>query len=386
MGWGAAWGQTTTQIDLSTQARNIDFSAASATRPVKTGTVLPVTCKVGDAFFKTNESPGANLFGCTAVNTWSPLGGGGGGGASSSAFQPFISDGRVSSTTTDVSIPAGVYRNNNVVTAVADGTVQAAAGSLAAGAQIWIEFDPVAKTRYVVGNANVTLANLNVVNVVKGSGTSSGFTTGRIPIASCTGGAVADTWLSCTDARTPFSAAAFTAGPGIAIGPADAGGLQQISASVNPLVYRTMVNGTASCPSSETTLQSYQFPVGTGVSAGDSLEILAWFEKTGSATPAIAVTVDGTYANDPVGLGSLTMTATEFAVRIKAVVISSSSIAYTFDAQKSSGTTVLSGAPVFTGATITGTPLVEFRASGCSGGSTVRVLGAVITLYKGANL
>jgi hypothetical protein len=73
-----SWGLTLaaqTQIDLRTQAKNIDFSAASSTRPIKTGTALPATCVVGNMFFETNAPAGANLYGCTAANTWSVQGG-----------------------------------------------------------------------------------------------------------------------------------------------------------------------------------------------------------------------------------------------------------------------------------------------------------------------
>jgi hypothetical protein len=64
-----------TQIDLRTQAKNIDFSAANSTRPIKTGTALPATCVVGNMFFKTDAQTGENLYGCTAANTWSVQGG-----------------------------------------------------------------------------------------------------------------------------------------------------------------------------------------------------------------------------------------------------------------------------------------------------------------------
>jgi hypothetical protein len=72
------WGLTLaaqTQIDLRTQAKNIDFSAANATRPIKTGTVLPAACVARDMFFKTDAQAGENLYGCTAANTWSVQGG-----------------------------------------------------------------------------------------------------------------------------------------------------------------------------------------------------------------------------------------------------------------------------------------------------------------------
>jgi len=66
--WVAA-GQT--QIDLSTQAKNV---------PIKSGVSLPGTCAVGQVYFLTNAPTGANLYGCTAVNTWTAQGSQTGGG------------------------------------------------------------------------------------------------------------------------------------------------------------------------------------------------------------------------------------------------------------------------------------------------------------------
>ena len=45
------------------------------------GTTLPATCAVGEVFFKTNASAGANMYGCTSLNTWTAQAGGGGGSA-----------------------------------------------------------------------------------------------------------------------------------------------------------------------------------------------------------------------------------------------------------------------------------------------------------------
>jgi hypothetical protein len=63
-----AWSQT--QVDLKTQAKSVDFSAAQGTKPVQTGAVLPATCTVGQMFFSTSASGGSNLYGCIANNTW----------------------------------------------------------------------------------------------------------------------------------------------------------------------------------------------------------------------------------------------------------------------------------------------------------------------------
>jgi hypothetical protein len=59
-----------TAIDLKSQSKNVDFSDASATRPNKTGTTRPSTCKVGDTYFKTDATAGQNLYLCTATDTW----------------------------------------------------------------------------------------------------------------------------------------------------------------------------------------------------------------------------------------------------------------------------------------------------------------------------
>ena len=67
--WIAA-GQT--QIDLSTQVKNV---------PIKAGASLPSTCAVGQIFFLTGAPTGTNLYGCTTANTWSAQGGQSGAGA-----------------------------------------------------------------------------------------------------------------------------------------------------------------------------------------------------------------------------------------------------------------------------------------------------------------
>src|SRR5437868_5661081 len=71
----AIYGQTL--INLGTQGKNIDFSNASSTRPVKTGTAPPSTCTVGDLFFNTTAPLGQNLYGCAATNSWTALNGNG---------------------------------------------------------------------------------------------------------------------------------------------------------------------------------------------------------------------------------------------------------------------------------------------------------------------
>ena len=59
-----------TLVDLRTQTKSVDFSNAATTKPFKSGTVLPATCGVGEAFFKSNAPAGSNWYACTAQNSW----------------------------------------------------------------------------------------------------------------------------------------------------------------------------------------------------------------------------------------------------------------------------------------------------------------------------
>src|SRR5579864_3116309 len=65
---GMLYGQT--QVDLRTQSKSVDFSAANTTKPVKSGTILPSACGVGEMYFKTDAPAGANLYACTSLNAW----------------------------------------------------------------------------------------------------------------------------------------------------------------------------------------------------------------------------------------------------------------------------------------------------------------------------
>jgi hypothetical protein len=71
----AAILQSQNQVDLKTQSKDVDFTAAPFTKPIQTGVILPSTCSLGGVFFLTTGSPGANLWACTSVNVWSLQGG-----------------------------------------------------------------------------------------------------------------------------------------------------------------------------------------------------------------------------------------------------------------------------------------------------------------------
>jgi hypothetical protein len=64
-----------TRIDLRTQSKSVDFSAATSTKPSKTGTTLPAACSIGETFLKTDAAAGHNFYACTGVNVWTVQGG-----------------------------------------------------------------------------------------------------------------------------------------------------------------------------------------------------------------------------------------------------------------------------------------------------------------------
>ena len=66
-----------TQVDLQHQARGIDFTASSYTKPIRMGSSLPATCAVGELYMLTSAPAGANLYACLQTNTWTVQGGSG---------------------------------------------------------------------------------------------------------------------------------------------------------------------------------------------------------------------------------------------------------------------------------------------------------------------
>ena len=66
----AATAHSQTLVDLRTQSKSVDFSAAGSTKPMQTGSALPATCAVGQFFFLTTASAGSNVYACNPANIW----------------------------------------------------------------------------------------------------------------------------------------------------------------------------------------------------------------------------------------------------------------------------------------------------------------------------
>lgn len=87
---------------------SVDAGSATRTAPMKTGTILPATCTVGDLFFKTDASAGQNIYACSSTNTWTVAS-----SAPQSALIQEIILNSPATTFTFNSIP-GTYRDLNV--------------------------------------------------------------------------------------------------------------------------------------------------------------------------------------------------------------------------------------------------------------------------------
>jgi hypothetical protein len=62
-----------TRLDLRSQAKSVDFSAAGSTIPFKSGAAVPSSCQTGQVFFKTGESAGNNIYFCNSTDKWMQL-------------------------------------------------------------------------------------------------------------------------------------------------------------------------------------------------------------------------------------------------------------------------------------------------------------------------
>ncbi len=73
-----------TKLDLQHQARGIDFSGATYTKPVRMGSALPSTCMIGEGYFLNSAPAGSNFYLCLSPNVWVLQGASSGSGSATS--------------------------------------------------------------------------------------------------------------------------------------------------------------------------------------------------------------------------------------------------------------------------------------------------------------
>jgi hypothetical protein len=254
---------TQTQIDLKSQSKgSVDFTAATATKPLKSGTALPSTCNAGELFWKTNAAPGANIYGCTAANTWTAQGGAaaplagytapvavnnlqgfsvsaappaagqalvwsaadnewepqtmqaaaaGSGAQFASGLGDFAAV-RVSNTQVTLAAnPAGtaVRCGGSVTTFTGVVTITASGGALGAGSVLYpyVDCSTSPASIRIDTNSAVSQAKLAIAGASFGNANASGYPPDTIPLQKITGGAIPDQFDSSpfTDARAYLS-------------------------------------------------------------------------------------------------------------------------------------------------------------------------------------
>jgi hypothetical protein len=266
-----------TQVDLRTQSRNVDFSTASSTKPIRTGTTLPSTCSSGEMFFKTDTIPGQNLQMCTGSNTWTTIMGTGGGSASAATATAELLDFQVlqfNPTTLGIgnncapSLPC-VVRFGNKSSSIIAGATAALSGSATGAA--WI---------YIAPEGTLTVGhNLGTVTCSSGCVAQSGVTAfppDSIPIATWT--ATSGAWdpNGGTDFRGYLSTKNVAAGTGLLT--TEVNGLTTVSADASLIGLRVTVpaSATAACTQGSWAVDSSYYYVCVSANSWKRAAVSTW--------------------------------------------------------------------------------------------------------------
>jgi hypothetical protein len=242
-----------TAINLGVQSRNVDFSAASFTKPVKTGPGLPGTCAMGEMFFRTDVAPGQNLYGCTSTNVWSLLVNGSGGGGAATAISQLTDFQVVRSSNTTLTIngscsasaPCNYRYGSSVVRVTGPSSVVLAGTSGVVPVYLYIS-----STGNIVAGYSTGLS-LNCSSCVVQSGISA-FPPDSVPLYTWTAGSTSGQWDSAgVDYRALASTIEVRAGSGLAKATNPVTG--SVTMSVDPISVglRVSVPATASAPCSQ---------------------------------------------------------------------------------------------------------------------------------------
>jgi hypothetical protein len=223
-----AFGQT--EVDLRTQSKNVDFSAAPSTKPIQTGTTIPGTCAVGQMFFLTTAPAGSNVYGCQATNVWTLEGGGGNGGGATAANQLLDAlCARTSGAVVTCSFPIGGtnFGSGSFSTGLTINwtvTISSTSG-LTTFYQYW---NPTSPGAISIDTSAPSFSGIACNSgCVLGNANASGYPADVKPISRLTAGVTANQWDSfgnclpsnaqgCIDDRAIFSTSVVMAGAGLA--------------------------------------------------------------------------------------------------------------------------------------------------------------------------
>jgi hypothetical protein len=234
---GTLYGQLT-QVDLRLQSRDVDFSAATATKPFKSGSGLPGTCTQGEMYYRLDAAAGMNVYGCTTTNSWTLEQGP---PAASMATQ--LGDFAVTRTSSTV-LAIGANCSTTTRCMVRFGSLvfsftTGAAATISAGSGLALVY---------VSGAGVLTVGSNVTAACNGGCTAAGSVT-SFPVDSIplfTWSATTGTWDTTggADQRAFLSSKSVTAGAGITS--TEISGKTQLSADTSVIGLRVAAPGTSS--------------------------------------------------------------------------------------------------------------------------------------------
>jgi hypothetical protein len=234
---GAMYGQLT-QLDLRLQSRDVDFSGASATKPLKSGTGLPSACGQGELYYRLDAAAGMNVYGCTASNSWT-LEQGPPAASMASQLGDFAVT-RTSATTLAIgancstSTPCAVRFGSLVYSFGSGATVTISAGS-------GLAFIYISSTGVVTAGHNITA---NCSNGCTAQAGVTAFPADAIPLF--TWSATNGSWDAAggADQRAFLSSKSVTVGVGLTS--TEVSGRTQLSADTSVIGLRTSAPGTSS--------------------------------------------------------------------------------------------------------------------------------------------
>jgi hypothetical protein len=226
-----------TKVNLQYQSKSIDFSSASATKPAKTGAVLPATCSVGEAYVLTTAPAGQNWYLCSATNIWSQQGGSSSGAGDMLGLSVAQTDNThltIGSECKDA-LPCRVNIGDTVY------SFQSPASAILSGLPNGTAYIYVSSTGNLTIGHNTLALTCSGCNVQSGV---TGFPAGSLPIASWT--ALNGNWISGNDLRAPMSRDSLSVGTGLVS--TTVSGRQMVSLDSAFLTMRTAVPSTATAP------------------------------------------------------------------------------------------------------------------------------------------
>ena len=242
-----------TQVDLKTQTRNVDFSAASTTKPVKAGTALPATCTPGELFFKTNAAPGGNLYLCTALNTWTQSG-----ISSASQATDFLVTAQGASATIQCTVCRyGIGEKTFVVSSNLSASALTGSGG---SATVFFYLNPTGTPQFGYDGTTVTGATLTGL---AGQTPITSFPGDSIPLATCA--VAANQFTACTDFRAVYRRSVAVAGNGIVVLEDPSTGLTTYA--VNPALVGLLAGSNIWTGNNDFSGASHSTPAKTGLIA-----------------------------------------------------------------------------------------------------------------------